>query len=116
MLLPYLDALNSEKRIMLASASVMRKAILEQAGLKNLIISVSGFAEDLPKSDFATSVEYVVKTSEHKIRDKIEELKSSADEAAKVDIVIAADTIISYDDSEVIEKASDEQHAFNMLK
>ena len=53
----------------------MRRQILQQAGLTNFIVSPSGFAEDLPKSDFATSIDYVVKTSEHKMHDKLRELK-----------------------------------------
>ena len=58
MLIPYLDTLNS-KRIILASRSVNRKQILEKSGLK-FEASESGFAEDLPKSDFNTSKDYVL--------------------------------------------------------
>ena len=109
MLLPYLNKLNEEKRIVLASGSAMRKKILEQAGLTNFVVSPSGFAEDLPKSDFPDSISYVVKTSEHKLHDKVRELKgNSADGGLKADILIAADTIISFEDREVIEKATDE--------
>ncbi len=81
-----------------------------------MIIAASGFAEDLPKSDFPNSIEYVIKTSEHKLYDKVNELKGQTDQALKADIVIAADTIISFQDSEVIEKAENEEHAFQMLK
>ena len=45
MLSPYLDKLN-EKRIVLASGSIARKKILEQAGLK-IEVSPSSFEEDL---------------------------------------------------------------------
>ena len=116
MLLPYLNTLNSSKRIVLVSGSAMRKQILQQAGLTNFIVSPSGFAEDLPKSDFPNSIEYVIKTSEHKLYDKVRKLKEKTDQAQKADILIAADTIVSFQDSEVIEKAENEEHAFQMLK
>ena len=45
MLSPYLDKLN-EKRIVLASGSIARKKILEQAGLK-IEVSPSSFEENL---------------------------------------------------------------------
>ena len=107
MLLPYLNTLNNEKRIVLASASTMRRQILTQAGLTSFTISPSGFAEDLPKSDFPNSIAYVIKTSEHKLHDKVKEFKEAiatsqegAEESKfeRADIVIASDTIISFQD------------------
>ena len=61
MLLPHLEELNS-KRVILASASVNRKSIIEKSGLK-FEISASTFEEDLPHSDFPSSTAYVVETS-----------------------------------------------------
>ena len=75
MLAPVLDILNS-KKIFLASASVNRKMIIEKSGLK-FEISASTFEEDLPKEDFKTSKDYVIKTSEMKLLHKIEEFKKS---------------------------------------
>lgn len=92
MLLPILDTLNS-KRIILASASVNRKAILNQAGL-NFEVSPSTFEENLPHSEFPSPADYVVKTSEMKLKHKLEELKANNEQ---VDIIITADTIISLD-------------------
>lgn len=111
MLSTVLDKL-SGKTIVLASASVNRKAILEKTGLK-FEISASTFEEDLPKENFATTKEYVVKTSEMKLLHKIEEFKSANKE---VDIIITADTIISLDETKVVEKPEDKDHAFKMLK
>ena len=117
MLLPYLNTLNEQKTIVLASGSAQRKRLLEQVGLNNFIVSPSGFAEDLPKSDFPDSIAYVVKTSEHKLLHKLEELKGNLpDGGLKADIVIVADSIASFEDREVIEKPRDEQHAFDMIK
>jgi septum formation protein len=69
MLLPVLDKLNSYK-IVLASASINRKNILEKAGLK-FEVSASTFEENLPHSDFESSETYVVKTSEMKLHHKL---------------------------------------------
>mmetsp|Transcript_15371 Transcript_15371/g.13429 ORF Transcript_15371/g.13429 Transcript_15371/m.13429 type:complete len:216 (+) Transcript_15371:15-662(+) len=108
MLSPYLSKLNN-KKIILASGSVARKAILEQAGLE-IIVSPSSFAEDLDKTGL-THKEYVKSTSEHKLLNKIEELKSNGE---KADIIIVGDTIISFE-NEIIEKAEDEADAINIL-
>ena len=111
MLLPVLDQLNS-KRILLASASVNRKNIIEKSGLK-FEVSPSTFEENLPHSSFATSSDYVVKTSEMKLLDKLNELSTKGEYA---DIIIVADTIISIEDKHIIEKPRDQEHAFEMLR
>ena len=108
-----LSALNS-KRILLASASVNRQEILKKCGLTNFVVSPSNFAEDLPKESFATSMEYVSKTCECKLVDKLAELERKDGQAA--DIVICADTIISFDNAIVIEKPLNDEHAFSMLR
>ena len=81
--------------------------------MKNFEISPSGFAEDLPKSDFATSMDYVRETSKHKLHHKLDEL---AQAGKAIDILITADSIISYNDQEVVEKPADEAEAFSMIK
>ena len=111
MLLPILDQLNS-KRILLASASVNRKNIIEKSGLK-FEVSPSTFEENLPHSSFASSSEYVVKTSEMKLLDKLNELTTKGEYA---DIIIVADTIISIEDKIILEKPRDQEHAFEMLR
>jgi septum formation protein len=111
MLLPILDKLNS-MRIVLASASTPRRTILESTGLK-FDISASTFAEDLPHSDFETSRDYVIKTSETKLHHKLEEFRK---EGRQVDIIITADTIMSLDEKKIIEKPEDKDHAYKILK
>ncbi len=111
MLLPVLEELN-KKRIILASASVNRKNIIEKAGLK-FDISPSTFEENLPHSDFPTTSGYVVKTSEMKLMDKLNEFNAKGEFA---DIIIVADTIISLNEKEIMEKPQDKQHAFDMLR
>jgi predicted house-cleaning NTP pyrophosphatase (Maf/HAM1 superfamily) len=44
-----------------------------------------------------------------KLLHKLEELKAKGD---KVDIIITADTIISLDGKEIVEKARDKEHAY----
>ena len=48
-----------------------------------------------------------------KLLHKLEEFKAKGD---KVDIIITADTIISLDGKEIVEKARDKEHAYQMLK
>lgn len=74
-----------------------------------IIVSPSTFEEDLDKALY-THEEYVKHTSEHKLFNKIEELKSNNE---KVDIIIVGDTIISFGD-EIIEKAENEDHAIEI--
>lgn len=50
--------------------------IIEKSGLK-FSVSASTFEEDLPKEKFATSKDYVIKTSEMKILHKIDEFKKN---------------------------------------
>ena len=65
-----INFLNSQ-RILLASASVNRQEILRKCGLNKFIISPSTFAEDLPKSSFKSSMDYVKSTCEHKLLNKL---------------------------------------------
>eukprot|EP00347_Sterkiella_histriomuscorum_P007345 403349306 len=119
MLLPLLDKLNS-KSIILASASANRKQILEKSGLV-FTQSPSTFEENMPHSDFATSIDYVVKNTEMKFLNKLTEIKQKLEQSDNTsvvefaDIIIAADTIISLDGKQIVEKPLDKSHAFQML-
>ena len=117
MLLPQLEEL-LEYKIILASASVNRRNILKNAGLDyekgHFEVSPSGFAEDLPKDQFPSSKDYVIKTSEVKLDHKVEELLSEG-KIDKKTIVISADTIISMNNTEVMEKPKDAEHALEMI-
>ena len=90
--------------------------MLAKTGITSFICSPSGFAEDLEKG--SDSVAYVRATSEQKLHAKVEELKQglASGESLRAEILITADTIISYNDSEVVEKCSSPEHAFEMLK
>ena len=77
MLLPSLNDIK-KCRIILASGSVNRRDILKNVGLDyskgDFEISPSGFEEDLPKDQFPTSRDYVIKTSEMKLDHKVKEV------------------------------------------
>ena len=120
MLLDILPALKSNYNIILASGSVNRRDILKNAGLDHaqghFTIDPSNFAEDLDKSSFKTSKDYVIKTSECKLDSKVNDYTSEeVKEREKLTIVISADTIISLNESEVMEKPRDADHAVEML-
>ncbi len=75
MLLDILDNITSKYVVILASQSENRKRILQQTGITDFVISPSEFKEDLDKSLY-TPLEYVLKTSEGKLNDKIQEIKN----------------------------------------
>ena len=111
MLLDCLSKLESYT-IVLASQSENRQKILKQAGITNFLVSPSNFKEDLDKSIY-TPLEYVIKTSEGKVHDKIEELKHSLNSVnlGKKLLLVTADTIVTHD-GEVFEKPESKEHAF----
>ncbi|KFH47819.1 Maf-like proteinc-like protein [Hapsidospora chrysogenum ATCC 11550] len=113
--IPILKHLNS-KRVILASASPRRKALLQQIGLKNLEILPSTKPEDLDKTAYGP-YEYVAATGRQKALD----VYTTAVEAhlASIpdpDLVIAADTIIVSRDGRILEKPRSEADHIRMLK
>ncbi|KAF5020112.1 hypothetical protein F66182_7875 [Fusarium sp. NRRL 66182] len=113
--LPILQHLNS-KRVILASASPRRKALLQQFGLSNLEILPSAKPENLDKSALGP-FEYAAATAHQKAMDiyttAIEvHLKSIPDP----DLVIAADTVIVTKDGRILEKPRSEADHIRMLK
>ena len=117
MLLPDIPTLLNH-RIVLASASINRRDILKNCGLDyskgHFEISPSGFAEDLPKSDFPNSRDYVIKTSEEKLNYKIGSIHQDLpviEGDNRSWMIISTDTIISINDSIVLEKPENAGHA-----
>jgi MAF protein len=113
--LPIIKHLKS-KRVILASASPRRKALLAQIGLTDLEILPSTKPEDLDKKKFGPH-EYVSATARQKCMDVYEvtmtaNLKSIPDP----DLVIAADTIILSADGQILEKPKSEADHLRMLK
>ncbi|CAB4374489.1 unnamed protein product [Rhizophagus irregularis] len=98
------------KRIILASGSPRRREILSRLGL-NFDIVPSKFPETLDKAKYAPS-EYAIANATEK---GLEVYGRLAQEDQEVDIVIAADTIVSIDD-DILEKPKDAEDALRMLK
>ncbi len=91
-------------RLILASQSPRRRALMSECGFEPLIVSIDvdeSYPADLPAEDVATY---------------LSELKSSGytEELASGDILITADTVVIFD-GEVLGKPSDRAAAFQML-
>ncbi|KAF5289000.1 hypothetical protein FQA39_LY03879 [Lamprigera yunnana] len=91
MLKPLLDKLNS-MRVILASSSPQRRAILESTTLKFEIHS-SNFEENLRPEDYSYS-EFVQETALGKVQDVYQQLKN---DIVKPDIIIGVDTMVTLD-------------------
>lgn len=116
------------KRVVLASASPRRKALLAQVGLRDLEIKASSKPEDLSKTDHSP-YEYVSATAKQKCLDVYEtvireqsETPAKDDKGNKItppadpELVIAADTVIVSKDGHVLEKPRNEADHVRMLK
>ncbi|KAL3900016.1 MAG: hypothetical protein SGCHY_001632, partial [Lobulomycetales sp.] len=96
-------------KIVLASKSPRRLEILQSIGIHPEIVD-SGFAEDHEKANLSAS-EYVLQTAISKGR-----AAGEAYEASKVDLLIAADTVVRDPDGNILEKAQTGEDAVRMLK
>ncbi|KAG6041646.1 hypothetical protein E4U41_003084 [Claviceps citrina] len=113
--LPIIRHLNS-KRVVLASASPRRKALLQQVGLNNLEILPSTKPEDVDKTVYGP-YEYVAETSRRKCLDVyVTCLQTQLKSIPDPDLVISADTIIVTRDGRILEKPSSEADHIRMLK
>ncbi|POS70625.1 hypothetical protein DHEL01_v210981 [Diaporthe helianthi] len=112
-----------DKRVILASASPRRKALLAQVGLKDLEIIPSTKPEDLSKKEY-TPHEYVSATARQKcldvyesaLRAQAELAESKAEAPADPELVIAADTVIVTKDGRILEKPRSEADHVRMLR
>ena len=95
----------SQYRLVLASGSPRRRAILQQVGIVADVIP-SKFEENLPKSSFPSPVEYVTATARGKACDVFSEHQDA--------VVIGADTVVVID-GKILEKPRDVQCARDML-
>ncbi|CAI2183025.1 7479_t:CDS:2 [Funneliformis geosporum] len=98
------------KRIVLASGSQRRQEILSKLGLSFDVVP-SKFPENLDKSNY-TPFEYVIENATEK---GLEVYGRLVQEDQEVDIVIAADTIVSIDGN-ILEKPKDTEDALRILK
>ncbi|KAL2127719.1 hypothetical protein VTI74DRAFT_10263 [Chaetomium olivicolor] len=127
--LPILSFLRS-KRVILASASPRRKALLSQLGLHNLEILPSNDPEDLDKKQH-TPEEYVAATAQRKCLAVYQAALAKQEERAAKSksndspsprhqedpaLVIAADTVIATRSGQILEKPRSEADHIRMLK
>ncbi|PIO66795.1 putative Maf-like protein [Teladorsagia circumcincta] len=96
--------------VVLASQSPNRLKLMEQMGIKNLMVRVSKFEENLPKS--LPAREFVEQTAAGKLQAVTEEMKTNNE---IFDVVIASDTVI-YFEGEIIGKPVDAKDAFRTLQ
>jgi septum formation protein len=98
------------KRVVLASGSPRRQEILSKLGL-NFDVVPSNFPENLDKTKY-TPFEYVTTNATKK---GLEVYGRLVQEDQEIDIVIAADTVISLD-NDILEKPKDAEDALRILK
>ncbi|BFZ64049.1 hypothetical protein YB2330_005187 [Saitoella coloradoensis] len=99
------------KRIILASASPRRRALLAQMGLEDVEVVPSGFEENVDKS-LLTPWEYVLETARQKALMVYERIVAEGEEP---DLVLGFDTIISVGNT-VIEKPPSTAAHLTLLK
>ncbi|USW53782.1 Putative nucleoside triphosphate pyrophosphatase Maf-like protein [Septoria linicola] len=108
--LPALNMIRG-KRVILASASPRRRQLLAQIGLTNLEIIPSTIPEDQSKS--LGPFEYVLATAQAKCTNIYQATIDTLPEPA---LVISADTVVSTNFGEILEKPRSEKDHFNTLK
>ncbi|XGW20449.1 hypothetical protein V3C99_003892 [Haemonchus contortus] len=96
--------------VVLASQSPNRLKLMQQIGIKNLMVRVSNFEEILPKS--LPARDFVEQTAAGKLHAVLEEMKANKE---VFDVVIASDTVI-YFEGNIIGKPEDAKDAFNTLQ
>ena len=111
--LPALNILR-RRRVILASASPRRRALLAQIGLTNIEIIPSRFPETLDKRKY-TPFEYVSETAHGKCQEVyVRELDNT--EKGEPGVVIAADTVVVTNDGRILEKPRSRDEHLAMLK
>ena len=98
--------------LILGSSSQPRKAVLQQLGIP-FTVKVSSFPENLDKALFSKDfTEYPLATSREKSRDILKELGP----LSKPTVLITCDTVVLRDETHIIEKPSDADHAKELIR
>ncbi|KAK8075171.1 Maf-like protein [Apiospora hydei] len=109
--IPILTYMKSHK-VILASGSPRRKALLHRLGLTDFQVVPSTLPEDLCKSTLVP-FEYVAATARQKALDVYERAVAKGEEP---DLVISADTVIVTRDGRILEKPASEAAHIRMLQ
>ncbi|XP_046676584.1 nucleoside triphosphate pyrophosphatase [Homalodisca vitripennis] len=107
MLEPIRASILSGKRIILASTSPRRAEILQNIGLRFEVVP-STYEEDLDPKDYQNHGDFAIATALNKV---LEVDKRLSNDQVKPDIIIGADTVVSYD-GRVFGKPRDKEEAF----
>ncbi|KAJ2518965.1 hypothetical protein GGI11_002716 [Coemansia sp. RSA 2049] len=116
--LPWLSALSSQYRIILASASPRRKELLDRLNIEYEVIP-SEFAENLDKSQFASAKGYVLETACKKTEEVYNRIKREMEtyqQQWRRLLVIGADTIVVSSDGTILEKPASADEAAAVLR
>uniref|UniRef100_A0A1B6IDR8 Uncharacterized protein n=2 Tax=Homalodisca liturata TaxID=320908 RepID=A0A1B6IDR8_9HEMI len=111
MLEPIRASILSGKRIILASTSPRRAEILQNIGLRFEVVP-STYEEDLDPKDYQNHGDFAIATALNKV---LEVDKRLSNDRVKPDIIIGADTVVSYD-GRVFGKPRDKEEAFKHLQ
>eukprot|EP01041_Mallomonas_annulata_P002368 gene2368-4590_t len=106
-----LNEINSDRRVVLGSASPRRLELLRLMGLKNVEVCVSGFEENLNRNNFECAADYCLETATQKCYNVAKVMEQDNQRPM---ILIGADTIVEIG-GEILEKPKNEADAYRML-
>lgn len=114
--LPKVSFLLESDKWILASSSPRRIQLCRSMGWDPIIIP-SKFAEDYNHSDFSSPEEYAIATAKGKVMDVYHEIISETSKVySKIKYIVGADTVITVDGKNILEKPKDKKDALFMLK
>lgn len=102
-LLPHLQKLKANYKVILASGSPRRRELLGLMGITEFEVLVSNFPEDLEHHAFSHPSDYCLNTARKKVEDVVKTLNHRTNENL---LIIGADTIVSLD-NQILEKPKD---------
>lgn len=105
-------------RWILASSSPRRIQLCNLMGWKPLVLP-SNFKEDYDHNDFSTPKDYAMATAQGKVMDLYNELLAGSpriDSNLDIKYIVGADTIITIDGHDILEKPKDKDDARTMMQ
>ncbi|KAJ2065353.1 hypothetical protein GGI17_000405 [Coemansia sp. S146] len=112
LVVPLIESIGRNFRVVLASGSPRRKELLDRLNLSYEVIP-SNFAEDLDKSKFANAADYVISNAVIKAQEVYQRIKDQSDKPV---LVIGADTVVVSSSGAILEKPASPEDAAETLK
>ncbi|KAJ2885281.1 hypothetical protein H4R27_001520 [Coemansia aciculifera] len=112
LVVPLIESIGRNFRVVLASGSPRRKELLDRLNLSYEVIP-SNFAEDLDKSKFASAADYVISNAVIKAQEVYQRIKDQSDKPV---LVIGADTVVVSSSGAILEKPASPEDAAETLK